>query len=50
MRFPEEVDCQQIFSEPLPGVIQALQTYTNWQDLLNNLPDREPSLLKSLAS
>ncbi|MEM9275590.1 MAG: transglutaminase family protein [Cyanobacteria bacterium P01_F01_bin.143] len=50
LNFPEEVDCQQIFSEPLPEVIQALESHTNWQDLLNNLPDREPSLLKSLAN
>ena len=49
LHFPEEVDCQQIFAEPLPEVIQALETQTNWQDLLNNLPDREPSLFKSLA-
>jgi len=50
LNFPEEVDCQQIFSEPLPEVIQALESHLNWQDLLDNLPDIGPSLLKSLAS
>ena len=46
LNFSEEVDCQQIFSEPLPEVIQALQTYTTWQDLLNNLPDVKPNFLQ----
>ena len=40
INFPEEVDYQQIFSEPLPEIIQALQTYTTWQELFDNLPDK----------
>ncbi|MDJ0902771.1 MAG: transglutaminase-like domain-containing protein [Xenococcus sp. MO_188.B8] len=41
LNFPEEIDFQQVFSEPLPEIIQALQTYNTWQELLNNLPDLE---------
>ncbi|ELS05205.1 transglutaminase-like enzyme, predicted cysteine protease [Xenococcus sp. PCC 7305] len=48
IKFPEEVDCQHIFSEPLPEIIQALQTHTTWQDLLNNLPDLQPRFFQSL--
>ena len=47
INFPDEVDCQKIFPEPLPEIIQALQTYTTWQELLANLPDIEPNLLRS---
>ena len=41
LNFPEEIDFQQVFSEPLPEIIQALQTYNTWQELLHNLPDLE---------
>ncbi len=51
INFPEEeVDCLQVFSTPLPEIIQALQTYTSWQELLDNLPDRQPSFFQSLAA
>ncbi|MGV2827368.1 transglutaminase-like domain-containing protein [Myxosarcina sp. GI1(2024)] len=39
INFSEEIDCRYIFSEPLPEVIQALQTYTTWDEMLDNLPD-----------
>ncbi|MGK7875920.1 MAG: transglutaminase family protein [Xenococcaceae cyanobacterium] len=39
IRFPGEVDCSKVFSEPLAIVAEALQTYTTWNELLNNLPD-----------
>ena len=39
LNFPEEVDCQEIFAEPLPVVVEALQTYKTWDEMLNNLPD-----------
>ena len=39
LNFPEEIDCQQIFSEPLPVILEALQTYQTWDEMLNNLPD-----------
>lgn len=41
LNFPEEIDCKTIFAEPLPVVIQALQTYNQWDELLENLPDAE---------
>lgn len=45
INFSEEVDCQQIFPEPLPQVIDALQTYNDWREILHNLPDLEPEQL-----
>ena len=48
IKFPEEVDCTQIFAEPLPEIIQALQTHQTWQELLANLPDIEPSYFNSI--
>ncbi|MBE9047776.1 transglutaminase family protein [Pleurocapsales cyanobacterium LEGE 10410] len=45
INFAEEADCQQIFAEPLPEVIQALSTYTTWDEMLHNLPDLERQLL-----
>ena len=50
LNFPEEVDCQQIFSEPLPKIIQALQTHPTWQELLANLPDVKPSFFNSIIT
>ena len=41
LNFPEEIDCKTIFAKPLPIIIQALQTYNKWDDLLKNLPDVE---------
>jgi transglutaminase-like putative cysteine protease len=42
INFPEEIDCQHIFTEPFPQVVQALQTYNTWDEVLHNLPDLEP--------
>ncbi len=39
LNFSEEIDCQKIFSEPLPVIVEALQTYQTWDEMLNNLPD-----------
>ncbi len=50
LNFPEEVDCLQVFSDPLPEIIQALQTHTTWQELLDDLPDLKPSFFKSIAA
>ncbi len=41
INFPEEIDCEQIFAEPLPIIVEALQTYQTWDGMLNNLPDVE---------
>lgn len=43
-----EFDCQSIFSEPLSVVVQALQKYSTWDEMLHNLPDLEPSELLNL--
>lgn len=43
IRLPGEIDSPQIFSNPLPIVIEALQVHTTWDQLLQNLPDL-PSL------
>jgi transglutaminase-like putative cysteine protease len=39
IQFPEETDCQTVFPEPLPAVIQALQSHNTWDQMLLNLPD-----------
>lgn len=39
IQFPEEADFQNILSEPLSVVVQALQAHSTWDDLLSNLPD-----------
>jgi transglutaminase-like putative cysteine protease len=39
IRLPEEVDFQSILAEPLPLVIETLQTYNRRDEVLSNLPD-----------
>ncbi|MGM3304870.1 transglutaminase-like domain-containing protein [Anabaena sp. WFMT] len=39
IQFPEEADFQNIFAEPLELVVEALEAYNTWDDLLINLPD-----------
>lgn len=43
IHFPEEVDCQTIFSQPLKVVVTALQSNKTWDQMLDNLPDVEKS-------
>ena len=50
INFPEEVDSKRVFSEPLPEIIEALQTYQTWDCLLNNLPDIPAVQLRELDS
>lgn len=38
-RLPEEADFQSIFSDPLPVVVKALENCTQWDEMLQNLPD-----------
>jgi transglutaminase-like putative cysteine protease len=35
----EEFDCKIVFSTPLPMVVSSLQSYSTWDELLQNLPD-----------
>ncbi len=44
-RLPEEADFTTIFAEPLDVVVEALQKYNTWDEMLDNLPDIEPNLL-----
>ncbi|MGD1917611.1 MAG: transglutaminase family protein [Pleurocapsa sp.] len=48
INFPEEIDCKQIFSEPLPKVVSRLQTHNTWDELLHNLPDMEKEELLTI--
>ena len=41
----EEIDCQHIFAKPLLEVVNTLQTYNTWDELLHNLPDVSPDYL-----
>lgn len=50
INFPEEIDCQHIFAEPLPQVISALQTYDTWDKALHNLPDLDRDCLAALSA
>jgi len=45
-QLPGEVDLPDIFPEPLPIVVQALQSCTTWDVMLNNLPDLPPTSVK----
>jgi len=38
-QLPEEADFQTVLTEPLPIVVQALQTQTTWDAMLRHLPD-----------
>ncbi len=46
LNFPEEVDCTEIFTEPLPVVVEYLEKYEHWDLLLNDLPDLDASFLR----
>lgn len=48
INFPEEIDCTYIFARPLPQVINALQTYSTWNELLHHLPDVEHQYLTQM--
>ena len=39
INFPQEIDCHHVFIHPLPVIIDALQSYQTWDEMLNNLPD-----------
>lgn len=39
IQFPQEADFENIFSEPLSLVVEALLAYSQWNDILLNLPD-----------
>lgn len=39
IRDPQERDLPEIWSEPLPQVVATLEQYTDYQDVLRNLPD-----------
>ncbi len=38
-QFPGEADFQAILAEPLPVVVEALQSQATWDEMLHNLPD-----------
>jgi Transglutaminase-like superfamily len=39
IQFPGEADFPNIFADPLPVVIEALQANSTWDEMLENLPD-----------
>ena len=41
-RLPGEFDLDRIFAAPLPIIVEALQTYSTWDEMLKNLPDFNP--------
>ena len=44
IRSSQESDFSNIFAEPLPIIVDVLQTSNTWQDVLTNLPDIAPDL------
>lgn len=44
LNFAEEIDCKKVFARPLDIIINSLQKYDDWQELLHNLPDEESLL------
>ena len=44
IRSDQESDFSNIFAEPLPIIVDVLQTSNTWQDVLTNLPDIVPDL------
>ena len=48
INFAEEIDCQHIFTNPLPVVVRALQTFRTWDEALHNLPDLDRDYLAVL--
>ncbi|MEL6602894.1 MAG: transglutaminase family protein [Cyanobacteria bacterium J06614_10] len=49
LQFSEETDFKTILSEPLPMVVESLQTYHTWEDVLSHLPDCTPEKAKSFG-
>jgi transglutaminase-like putative cysteine protease len=47
VNFPEEKDFPEILPDPLPLVVTALKTYSDWQALYKNLPDWDLPSLRS---
>ena len=50
INFSEEVDCEQIFAEPLSVIVKALQTHQTWDEMLNNLPDIDRAFLNNISA
>jgi transglutaminase-like putative cysteine protease len=44
LKVSQEANFPDIFAEPLPIVVDVLQTSNTWQDVLTNLPDITPDL------
>lgn len=49
LNFAEEVDCKKVFAQPLDIVVQTLNTYNDWHDLLNHLPDIDKTSLDAYS-
>jgi transglutaminase-like putative cysteine protease len=39
INFAEEIDCEYIFAKPLEIIVEALQRFTTWEEMQDNLPD-----------
>ncbi len=50
LQSPDEADFPAILPEPLPQVVEALQTYPTWDSLLENLPDLSPAAAQPLTA
>jgi transglutaminase-like putative cysteine protease len=50
LKVSQEANFPDIFAEPLPIVVDVLQTSNTWQDVLTNLPDITPDLWQEYHS
>ena len=50
LNFSEEIDCPEIFAEPLAVVIESLQRSQCWDLLLDNLPDLDASFFTKFST
>ena len=47
IQFPEEADFSGVLGEPLPIIVEALQSHNTWDEMLHNLPDISVESAKS---
>ncbi len=42
IRLPEEADFQTVLADPLPIIVEALETHSTWDAMLDQIPDLSP--------
>ncbi len=42
---PGECDYPEVWLDPLPDVVSVLRRFSDWREVLENLPDRPPQAI-----